>query len=380
MRHDLENRNLMLKKIARSLFTPALVFATCALLLTIGVVAQSAQSPQSESPAETAGQRFKNVKVLKDIPASQLIPAMRYITVALGVDCRYCHVKGNFASDDKQTKQTARRMMTMLFAINKNNFNDRPEVSCYTCHQGHHEPMGVPPLAEATAQPQFSRLPAGAPTLTAVLAKFEQAQGGNAALSGINTRVLTLQETRDNHTSTVQIYQQAPNKMYSVTTTKRGKETAGFDGSNAWMVAHRGNQQFTREVIGLEEVILRTEAQINPSAAIAEYKPKRLFGTAKIGDQNAYVVIGDAPDGSMEILFFDQQSGLLLRRMIRYRTVLGALPVEADYSDYREVNGVKIPYKISWSTNGETASYTVKKVEDNVPVDASKFEPPANSQ
>lgn len=367
-------------KIIKKFSSPALLTAAAALALTVGVAAQSQQTQQPPSPADmqgkTAGQYYKNIQVLKDVPASQLVPGMRYITTALGVRCDFCHVQDNFAADDKRPKQTARQMMTMLFAINKDNFNNRPEVSCFTCHQGHQEPMGAPALpAEATA-PQFSRLAAGAPTLTAVLDKFAQAQGGEDALSKINTREITMQVTHgDQRAMSAELFQKAPGKMYATMSTPRGSMTLGFDGTKGWTSTPQGS----REASGPEAVMLATEAQINPSAAIATFNPKRLFGTAKVGDADTWVALVNTPDGNQEALFFDQQSGLLIRRMIRYRTIFGALQLEADYSDYRDADGVKIPFKTTWYMNGQTTTYTVTGVKTNVPVDDSKFEPPQKS-
>ena len=350
-------------------FSPFLI-AVCALALAAGVAAQSPQSaPAGEN---TAAQVFKNIQVLKDIPAVQLVPGMRYITTALGVQCNFCHVDGNFPSDDKQTKQTARQMMTMLFAINKDNFNGRPEVSCFTCHQGHHEPIAVPALPSEALEPQFSPPPAGAPTVDAVLTKFAQAKGGEAALNKVTTRSIQLEETRDGRTFSIEAYQKAPGEMYSVITTPQGTATALFDGTRGWITTDQG----TSPADGFDEIVLSREAQMDPVTALRGYKPKRLFGIAKIGDATDYVVQATAPDHVVEYLFFDQQSGLLTRRMIRERTVFGALPIVADYSDFHSIDGLTIPYKITWYTNGQTSSYVVEGVKDNAPVDDSKFKPP----
>lgn len=356
----------------RALAHPTLLAAIATLVLTFGIGAKAQQS-QPATPAEkTASQQFKNIQVLKDVPASQLIPGMRYISDALGVKCDYCHVQDNFASDDKRPKQTARQMMTMLFAINKNNFGDRPAVSCFTCHQGHQEPMGVPALPAEAVEPQFSQLAQGAPTVDAILAKFAQAKGGADALNKINTRVIQIDETRDGHTSSIQAYQKAPNEMYSVITTPQGNVTTFTDGTNAWITTNRGSF----EASGFDAIVLSREAQMNPITVLQDYKSKRLRGQAKIGDAMTYVVQATAPDGVVEFLFFDQQSGLLVRRSIRDRTIFGALPVEADYSDFRSTSGINIPYKITWYTNGQTETYVVKDVKDNAPVDDSKFAPP----
>lgn len=355
---------------------PTVLAAAAAFALAIGLAAQAQQSQQPATGEKTAAQQFKNIQVLKDVPASQLIPGMRYITNALGVQCNFCHVEGNFAADDKQEKQTARKMMTMLFAINANNFGGRPEVSCFTCHQGHSEPMGVPALPAEAVEPQFSRPAAGAPTVDAILAKFAQAKGGEDALSKINTRVIQLDETRNGQTSSITAYQKAPGEMYSTLTTPQGTASTFSDGTHAWITTDRGSF----EANGFEEIVLTREAQMNPIAALQSYKSKRLRGQAKIGDATTYVVQATAPDGVVEFLFFDQQSGLLVRRMIRDRTIFGALPMEVDYSDFRQTDGVNIPYKVAWYTNGQTESYEVKDVKDNAPVDDSKFAPPKGSQ
>ena len=61
---------------------------------------------------------------------------MQFIAASLGVECDFCHVQGKFDSDDKPAKKTARNMIAMTLAINKNSFNSRKEVTCYTCHRG----------------------------------------------------------------------------------------------------------------------------------------------------------------------------------------------------------------------------------------------------
>ncbi len=109
--------------------TCAFLFVAVAVLWGGAFVATPAQSAHQQgsnaAAGQTAGQKFKNVQVLKDIPADQLIPAMQFITGALGVECDFCHVvkdgKPEFDKDDKKEKKTARKMMQMMFAINQNN-------------------------------------------------------------------------------------------------------------------------------------------------------------------------------------------------------------------------------------------------------------------
>ena len=104
-----------------------------------------------------AEEQFKNIQVLKGIPADQLIPGMQFITASLGVECQFCHVEGAFEKDDKKTKQTARKMMEMMFAINKDNFEGHREVTCYSCHRGSSDPVGTPLVMAEEPKPGDGR-------------------------------------------------------------------------------------------------------------------------------------------------------------------------------------------------------------------------------
>ena len=91
-------------------------------------------------PEQKAGEKYKNVKLLNELPASRFTDTMRYFTASLGVNCQFCHVEGKFDSDDKEEKRTARVMLTMVHNINQQTFDGRQEVRCYTCHRGNKEP------------------------------------------------------------------------------------------------------------------------------------------------------------------------------------------------------------------------------------------------
>ena len=133
------------------------------VLLAAGVVAMGVARASGGAPqagANTGGpkkaeEQFKNIQVLKGIPADQLIPAMQFITASLGVECQFCHVEGAFEKDDKKPKQTARKMMEMMFAINKDNFAGHREVTCYSCHRGSTGPIGTPPVMPEEPKPDF---------------------------------------------------------------------------------------------------------------------------------------------------------------------------------------------------------------------------------
>jgi photosynthetic reaction center cytochrome c subunit len=108
-----------------------------------------AQNQPLPSPDKKAGEVFKNVQVLKDVPSDQLLPGMQFITSSLGVQCEYCHAENAFDKDDKKPKQTGRKMMQMMFAINSNNFEGQQKVTCYSCHRGSPKPLAIPLIGEA---------------------------------------------------------------------------------------------------------------------------------------------------------------------------------------------------------------------------------------
>src|ERR1700722_14208226 len=133
------------------------------LSIATAVIAGRAQSPaapaqSSGSAAPLAEQQYKNIKVLKGIPADQVIPAMEFITASLGVECEFCHVRREhggmaFDQDEKKPKQIARKMNEMINAINKNNFEGHREVTCYSCHHGAAHPVGTPLVAVEGEKP-----------------------------------------------------------------------------------------------------------------------------------------------------------------------------------------------------------------------------------
>jgi hypothetical protein len=93
------------------------------------------------APEETAGARFKNIQLLKDLPASQFLDTMHY---SVGGRCDFCHVPTNYAADDKPTKKMARTMITMVHTVNTTYLDGHHEVRCYTCHRGQHVPQSQP--------------------------------------------------------------------------------------------------------------------------------------------------------------------------------------------------------------------------------------------
>jgi Photosynthetic reaction centre cytochrome C subunit len=85
-----------------------------------------------------------NLKVLKVTTGAEVSQIMRTFTAALGVQCAYCHMAGNYASDENPKKDIARKMIRMTQQINTNFPDSKMYVSCYTCHRGDAQPKTAP--------------------------------------------------------------------------------------------------------------------------------------------------------------------------------------------------------------------------------------------
>jgi len=102
-----------------------------------------AQEPQGPPPGGKAAPHVpKNLQLLKP---EEIMGAMRAFRTALGVECTFCHVQGDFASDEKRNKLVARKMIELVRSINPQFPDGKQHVTCYTCHRGAEEPLMAPP-------------------------------------------------------------------------------------------------------------------------------------------------------------------------------------------------------------------------------------------
>ena len=370
------------------------VSAVLGLVLALPDGRGRAQSPPSAAPPgaapKTAGGQYKNIKVLKDIPADQLIPAMQFISTSLGVECNYCHVEGtgtgpggrprlDFEKDDKKTKQTARKMIQMQLAIDKDNFEGHTEVTCYSCHRGAHEPVGTPLVAGEESKPAPEGPKPGAPqpslpTADQILDKYVQAMGGAAALKKITSRVEKGSMSFGDRKTAVEVYSKAPDKRVTITQMGNNVSVTAYDGHVGWL----SGMGRPREMSPAETEAYKLDADFYlPLQMKQVFNQLRVRPPEKIGDQEAYQVIGLRQGQPPVRFYFDQQSGLLVREVRYAQTPLGRMPTQIDYSDYRDDSGVKVVCR--WTLARPEGSFTIQidQVQQNVPIDDAKFAEPA---
>ncbi len=370
-----------------------------AVLAVGGIVIRSAkaQSPSAAAPASGASapkkavEQFKNIQVLKDIPADQLIPAMQFITASLGVECEFCHVEGAFEKDDKKQKVTARKMMEMMFAINKDNFEGHREVTCYSCHRGSTDPVGTPPVMAEMTMPGMGEAKksednhdegadarASGPTADQLFDKYLKAVGGAAAIDKVTSRVMKGTITFGDRNVPIDIYSKEPDMRVSFTHTPDGESITAFDGHEGWLGAPK---RPVHEMHGPDIDAAAMDADLHFAAHLkGMFSEAQVRGTEKIGEHDAYLVVGRREGKTPLRLYFDAQSGLLVRLVRFGETPLGRLPTQIDYADYREVSGVKIPFIWTLARPGGRFTIQVSEVKQNVPVDNSKFAKPGAEQ
>jgi photosynthetic reaction center cytochrome c subunit len=375
----------------------ALTLGMIALLAVSGVVMGGARAQSGGAPVAANGagpkkaeEQFKNIQVLKGIPADQLIPGMQFITASLGVECEFCHVEGAFEKDDKKPKQTARKMMEMMFAINKDNFEGHREVTCYSCHRGSTDPVGTPVVmgeelkagmgegktAEEKKGEGADAKEGSGPTADQLIDKYLQAVGGAAAVEKITSRVMKGAITFGDRNVPIEIFSKDPDKRISFTHTPDGDSVTAFDGHEGWLgVPGRP----VREMHGPDIDGASMDADLHFAAHLkAMFSEVQVRGTEKVGDHDTHLVIGQREGKPPLKLYFDEQTGLLVR-LVRYgETPLGRMPTQIDYADYREAGGVRIPFR--WTLARPSGRFTIQvsEVKANVPVDDAKFaKPPA---
>ncbi len=373
-------------KIQAILVGTAAVFVICGVVIN-GAKAQSggaAQATNAPGPKK-AEEQFKNIQTLKGIPAEQLIPAMQFITASLGVECEFCHVQGSFEKDDKKPKQTARKMMDMMSAINKDNFEGHREVTCYSCHRGSVGPVATPAVMTEEPKPAIveakkseggEQKDLGGPAADQLLEKYVKAVGGAAAIEKITSRVMKGTITFGDRNVPIEIFSKDPEKRISITHTPDGDSITAFDGNEGWLgVPGRP----VHEMHGPDIDGASIDADLHFPAHLKEMFSKvEVRGTEKIEDQSAYLVVGRREGKTPLRLYFDEKSGLLVRLVRFGETPLGRLPTQIDYADYRESGGVKIPFR--WTLARPSGRFTIQvsDVKQNVPVDDAKFaKPPA---
>lgn len=366
------------------------VGATVVCLLCVVLV--SGQTETQEKPL-MSDQVFKNVQVLKGIPVDEFFGTMGFFAAALSLNCTECHVSealndlSEYATDTA-VKQTTRKMILMVRSLNQNYFGGKPVVTCYTCHRTSATPKNVVSLVEQYGTPTddpnnvepLENPAPGTPTPDQIFDKYIEAIGGAEKVASITTYAAKGTysgfDTSDQKAA-LEVYAKAPAQSTIVVHAELGDLIKTFDGRSAWNAVAHGLYPLL-PLSGGDLDGAKFDASLFFPAGIKQQLMnwQSGFPSTAIDDRQVEVVQGLTASKTPIKLYFDADSGLLVRE-VRYRpTAVGPIPTQIDYSDYREVSGVKEPFHwvMTWTDGKSTADMT--QVQLNVPVDASKFAKP----
>ena len=382
--------------------------AIICLLSMVSALAQTGPQRLADVDPEAkplmAEQVFKNVQLLKGISVKEFMETMGFFAAATNKTCTTCHGDESAGSwdryaDDPPQKQTARKMMIMVDSLNRSYFGGKREVTCYSCHRNAERPRITPILAEQYGIPpaedpeDIARQAPGQPSPDQVLDKYLQALGGAQKLATFTSFVAkgTYLGYDDPAKFPVEIYAQAPSQFSQVAHSPAGTSGWVDNGRSVWVA---------QSALDTPVPLLALSAGDLDGAHVESelYFPghiKQLLGNLHVGfpvsgvtsilpndvgvgvdERELTVLEGTTAAGTKVKLYFDPTSGLLVR-MVRFTNLpVGFIPTEIDYSDYRVVSGIKVPFRITKTWVDGRSATELTSIQLNVPIDSAKFGKP----
>ena len=378
----------------------------------IGAWLAFAQQPAAQDRPLLSEQVFKNVQALKGIPVDDFLGTMGLMSAALQFDCSDCHVgAGTDSVDwaaDTPRKRTARRMVNMVATINKDNFGGRQAVTCWSCHRNRDRPLVTPNMEAIYSMPNLEAddiivTTPGLPSADSILDKFIQASGGAQRLAGLTSidgKGTSVGFGGFGGGGDVEVVAKAPDKRATIilfkAETGRGDQIRTYNGRDGWVRTPlnvlgefqlRGGDldgaRFDAQLSfpGQIKQIL-TNMKAGPPTSIndlpAPASQSALQQDVATGQSHVVdVVQGTGPRGLLVTLYFDRQTNLLLRELRYGPSPIGRVPTQIDFADYRDVNGIKLPFRITYAWLDGRDSIVLSEIKTNVPVDEAKFGRPA---
>lgn len=356
---------------------------------------QAQAAKAATSKGLTAGEFFKNVttSTLKGLTPSDFLGAMGVMTAAVGYDCSNCHPgagtdKFDWVTDSNPKKVTARKMVEMVAAVNRQNFSGAQMVTCWTCHHGLDLPTTSIALDKLYGEPNDERRDIvtrgeGVPPAAQILDEYIQAMGGAQKLAGLKSFLATGKSVGYSGlggSGLFEIYAQAPDRRGMWISfpdhPDRGISAWTYDGKAAWISQPRALLG-TWELTGSDLAGAKLDAVASFPGQIKTAFPNWRVGQPDtLQDREVYVVQGSGPGGLLGTFYFDKETHLLARYVRQTPSPVGRISIQQDFDDYRDVNGIKFPFKYSFLWLDGRFTAIISDVKMNVPVDASKFTKP----
>ena len=368
----------------RAIFGAMVTVMVCLL----GLVSARGQAAPDPTPPMSENV-FKNIQVLKGIPADEFMDTMGMFASSLLFDCTGCHVPEILTNRDAFSMPTpriqrARQMVVMVTALNRTYFGGQPRVTCFTCHRGSNTPDVVPDLSlqYGDGPPDnpnsMTIFPRRTTTADQVFNKYIQALGGAERLARLTSFVATGTYVGFNTGRSqvpIEIFARAPDQRTTVVRMFDGEAVKATDGRSAW-AAEEWRQLPLMTFTGGNLAGARFDAMVAFPAGLQKAFSQWQVSSTVIDDREVQILQGTNPGQLPVNLYFDD-SGLLVRSVRWSSTPVGTVPTQTDYSDYREVAGVKVAFRwvVTW-TNGQN-TIELKEVRPNVAIDPARFAKPA---
>jgi hypothetical protein len=372
-------------------------------------IAPKARAQQKPVMAEEV---FKNIQALKGISVDDFLGTMGIMSAAVGFDCSECHTnagtdKVDWAADTAK-KITARKMVNMVTAINKENFGGRLMVTCWTCHRGRDHPMVTPTMETVYGTPRLDledvvMAGEGQPSVDQLLDKYYKSLGGADRLANITSYAgigKSIGFGGFGGGGVVHVWGKAPDKRTTLIEFKdapgRGDSIRAYNGQGGWIktpLAVLTEYQLTGNELDGARVDAELAFPANIKKALTNLRvalpatisdlpgpSAQTSSETSVGigqDRVVNVLQGTSPKNTLVTMFFDQDSGLLLRTIRYIRTPIGRVPTQIDYADYRDVGGVKFPFRLTLAWLDGRDAIQLDELKTNVAVDEAKFGDPA---
>jgi hypothetical protein len=375
-----------------SIPAPTLLRSIFLGFLTLSIILVGGGGQSATGQVQTAAEVFLNVPDMGDAPVDEFMETMGMFASALGLNCADCHTFESSSSwaayaDETPIKRTTRRMIRMVEAINTQHFGGQPFVSCWTCHRGDLRPKVVPNLIVQYTAPiddpneaMFIPDPF-LPAPEEIFGEYLTALGGADALADITSLVATGIyngfETGFEDVP-VEIYADSPNRSATFVEARAGDSVRVYDGSQGW-IASTDRALMLLPLTGDTLDGAHIEAARFFPQVLFEERDRWVMTYTVINDQEVRVIQGTSAGKTPLNLYFDD-SGLLVRLLRFVDTQVGRIPTQIDFSDYREVAGVMMPFQWTSSWTNGRASVQLEDVQANAPVDDSRFNQPAPAE
>jgi len=363
------------------------MFLGAVAMAVLGLLGAAAHAQAPQEKVTLTDEVFKSVMLLKGIPVDTFFEAMGMFANAMGNDCTFCHspdaaLDRNAFAVATPRIQRARQMIVMVNTINKMYFAGQPRVTCFTCHHGTQQPRSDPNFALQYGPPIPDPIARDFPTDTTIMPnqvfdKHLQAIGGAGPASKLTS--FTAKATYEGFDTAfeklpAEIFAKAPNQFATVVHMSAGDSRRVYNGTGGWL----SGPDTAIPVINLTGGNLdraRLEALVAFPASLRTAFPQWRAGRTA-DEEHEYVVLQASESGQPVLnLYFDEDG--MLARLVRFTvTPVGFVPTQIDYSDYREVAGVKMAFKKVVSQTYMQATIELTDVQPNTAIDAARFAPP----